>query len=84
MANNGGALMKVAINALIGTIWIGFWSTIVGFLVSGVLWGSMDLGPVVGILGFLIGAGIPFFFLMRNMLRSIAKYQAEQRMRTYY
>lgn len=76
--------MKVVINALIGTVWITFWSAVVGFFVGGVLWGSMDLGPAAGIPGFLIAAGIPFFFLMRNMLRNIAKYQAEQRLRTYY
>lgn len=76
--------MKVAINVIIGTIWIMFWSGVAGFLVGGVLWGSMDLGPIAGAMGFLVGGGIPFFFLMRNMCRNIAKYQSEQRMRTYY
>jgi len=76
--------MKVFINALIGTGWICFYSGILGFLGGGVLWGSMELGPLAGLLGFVICGGIPFFFGMRSMIRSIDKYQKEQRWRSSY
>lgn len=76
--------MKVLINAIIGTFWIGFWCLILGFLGGGVLWGSMELGPAAGALGFLVCGGIPFFFGMRRMIRNISKYQEEQRWRRSY
>ncbi len=71
--------MKVFIHAVVGTLWIALYSGVLGFLGGGVLWGSMDLGPMAGFLGFVVCGGIPFFFGMRSMIRSISKYQASQR-----